>query len=353
MIDLAVFDWRARDENAQSTSLAILLPVIVCAATLLFAAITVFAARIDAWPLLSTFDCAIVSLLCVLSFNFLDVAWLARSRADNPLSKIKERLVERLPLMILPAFVLPTFLIGYTASKCAIPFLVGYTWDHFWANVDRAIFGDDAWRLALGAIGTSTIHVWTWVYSVGWGTAFLVVANAVAWYGKRELIGVYFTASLATWLIGGCFMAYALSAAGPVFAPMFDPSLASRFRPLQDFLNTSLGYGPIGFSQHFLAVAVHQHVASKGGGISAMPSMHIASVSIFVLAARRTRWVCPAILFWLMIFVLSAYFGFHYWIDGIVAAIVSAICWFGSEILYSRLLGHSNRFIGQPQLLTS
>ena len=67
-----------------------------------------------------------------------------------------------------------------------------------------------------------------------------------------------------------------------------------------------------------------------------MPSMHLASVSIFVLAARRTKWIIPAILFWLIIFVLSAFFGFHYWIDGIVAAIVAAFCWYAAAFYFGR-----------------
>jgi hypothetical protein len=314
----------------------VVAPALVCALMLVVAAVTCAMADIDARPLLSTFDCAIVSLLCVLCFNFIDVALLARRRADNPIAQVKNRLAERLPLMALPALVLPMFLIGYTAAKCAIPFLVGYTWDAFFANADRFIFSDDAWRLALKMVGTSTIRIWTWIYGVGWGTAFLVVANAVAWYGKRTFIGVYFTSMFATWLIGGCLMAYAFSAAGPVFAPMFDPSLALTFRPLQDFLENTLGRGPIGFSQHYLAQVVHQHIASKGGGISAMPSMHLASVSIFVLAARRTKWIIPAILFWLIIFILSAFFGFHYWIDGIVAAIVAAFCWYAAAFYFGR-----------------
>jgi hypothetical protein len=79
--------------------------------------------------------------------------------------------------------------------------------------------------------------------------------------------------------------------------------------------------------------ALHSHVAVKSGGISAMPSMHLGTVSIYVLAARRTRWFVPAMLFWLIIFICSAYFGFHYWIDGIVAAALAAICWAGAERL--------------------
>ena len=105
----------------------------------------------------------------------------------------------------------------------------------------------------------------------------------------------------------------------------------------EDFLEGALGNGPIGFSQHYLARAVHEHVAIKGAGISAMPSMHLATVSVHILAARRTKWLIPAVIFWLLIFVLSAYFGYHYWVDGIAGAIVAAGCWYAAERYYDRV----------------
>jgi membrane-associated phospholipid phosphatase len=69
----------------------------------------------------------------------------------------------------------------------------------------------------------------------------------------------------------------------------------------------------------------------KGGGISAFPSMHLGAASIYVLAARKTPWFLPSLLFWAAIFLSSGYFGYHYWIDGIAAAGVAILCWFSAE----------------------
>jgi hypothetical protein len=63
--------------------------------------------------------------------------------------------------------------------------------------------------------------------------------------------------------------------------------------------------------------------------------MHLGAASIFVLAARKTNWLIPALLFWLTIFLLSGYFGYHYWVDGLVAVPVAWLCWLGSERLYA------------------
>jgi hypothetical protein len=317
---------------------ALLLPGLLCVAMIVVSAVLARAAAIDVRELFFPYfsGAAAITIMAVLLFVFAEVLRLAKAGANDPISSIKTRLRDRAALLLLPAIVLPAFLVGYTASKTAIQFLVGYSWDGFWANADRLLFGDDVWHLVRRFVGSSYSPLWEWFYTVGWGSLFFITANAVALYGRKRFVGAYFTAMLATWLVGGCFMAYAFSAAGPAFAHLFDPSLEPRFRPLRQVLAGSLGHGPIGFTQDYLASVVKVHVAVKGGGISAMPSMHLGAASIYALAARRTRWLVPALLFWVVIFVGSGYFGYHYWVDGIVAALVAAGCWTAAERYYGR-----------------
>ena len=143
---------------------------------------------------------------------------------------------------------------------------------------------------------------------------------------------------MAAWFIGGTILAYEFSAAGPVFAPIFEPSLSAQFHALQQAQNPAFGYRPIGLTQQYLLLAAREtHEAQKGGGISAFPSMHLATVTIYFMAARRTWWMVPAAILWLSIFIGSAYFGFHYWIDGIFGTLVSVGCWLGAEAVYARL----------------
>jgi hypothetical protein len=318
-------------------ALTLLPPVAVCLATALFAAITASLAGVSAWPLLSYFECAEVTMFCALIVVFWAFAKAALRRTGEPLQQLRDGAIERLALLLLPAIVMPAFLMGYTTSKTAIPLVVGYSWDGFWANADRLIFGDDVWRISRAIFGNSASRFWEWWYAVAWGCAFLLTTNFVALLGRRATVGIFFTALTGAWLIGGCFLAYAFSAAGPVFAPIFEPTLAQRFGPLQQLLNDTLGNRSIALAQHYLLDAAREtHVAAKGGGISAFPSMHIATVTIYVLAARGTKWLIPAVGFWLMIFIGSAYFGFHYWIDGIVGAAVSVGCWHAARAIYSR-----------------
>lgn len=318
--------------------IAALPAIAVCATMLLFAAVTAALAGISAWPLLSYFEMTEVTMTGLLLVAFWTFAKAAARKSEDPVAELRTQLLGRMPLLLLPAIVLPAFLLGYTTSKTAIPLVVGYSWDSFWASADRLMFGDDAWRISRAIFGNSSRLFWAFWYAVVWGTTFVLTTNAVAFLGRRSFVGIFFTALMGAWLIGGAIMAYAFSAAGPVFAPIFDPSLAAQFHPLEQAVSHVPGYRPIGDAQQYLLVAAREtHQAQKGGGISAFPSMHIATVTIYVMAARRTLWMIPALVLWISIFIGSAYFGFHYWIDGIVGSIVSVCCWQAAAAIYAKL----------------
>ena len=86
-----------------------------------------------------------------------------------------------------------------------------------------------------------------------------------------------------------------------------------------------------------------------------MPSMHLGVVAVYILGARGTRWLLPAIGMWIIIFISSGYFGYHYWVDGIAAAAVAAGCWAGAERLYVRSAGTTATLleVGEPRPLPS
>lgn len=314
-------------------------PFAVVGAMLLVALVTAKAANIDGSMLVMPYFSAsiAVTIVCFLCSLFWWVVQLARQRADDPIASVIAIARNRSLYLLLPGVALPLFLVGYTTSKTAIPFLVGYGWDGFWAQADALIFGADAWRIAHDWLGSRSMPIWELFYTAGWGTAFFFSSALIAIHAKRKDVAIYFTAMLSTWLIGGWLIAYLFSAAGPVFVHMFDANLTDRFGELRRVLEAHLPQaGAIRKTQSYLAAAVDEHIAVKGGGISAMPSMHLGAASIYVLAAWRTHWIVPAILFWFVIFVGSGYFGYHYWVDGLVAAVVAYACWQASKSFYGR-----------------
>jgi hypothetical protein len=315
----------------------VLIPTIACAAMVVAAAVTCTLAHVEVslllWPYFSMSFAVTVSALLVSVFCWLLV--MARDRADAPVQIVVARIRSRVFLLALPLAVLPLFLVSYTAAKTAIPFLVGFGWDGFWTDADRLIFGDDAWRISHRWLGTGWMFIYAWFYTAMWGFAFVGVSTFIAINARPSLVAVFYTAMLLTWTMGGWLMALTFSSAGPIFTHLFDPDLGEHFSGLRDVIAANLpADNSLRLTQAYLAESINSRVAVKGGGISAMPSMHLGAASIYIFAARKTKWLIPAVLFWLVIFVLSGYLGYHYWVDGIVAAIIAWVSWRISDFYF-------------------
>ncbi len=313
------------------------LPALLAVTTVATAAIVGSFTGVDGsrvfLPYLTTWSA--VALLAILGWVFVEVAKLAPTRADRPLQTVIRRINEPARLALLPALVFPVFLGGYTWAKCSIPFAVGYRWEEYWAEADRMLLGADAWRIAHGIMPSSLGSAWTFFYAVIWGFALVFSGALIAVFASRRFAATFFTAMMLSWLIGGIVMAYAISAAGPVFAHLTDPDLAARFQPLRGELLRILGEDDLVLlSQRYLAMGMNVKIAVKGGGISAMPSMHIATATILIIAAWKTRWLSLAILFWLLTFFGSVYLGYHYAVDAPVAAMVAMACWAAARRIY-------------------
>ena len=271
---------------------------------------------------------ASVTLVAVLVWIFVDVANMARRRADQPLREIWRQLPDRLQLAVLPALIFPIFLASFTTAKLAIPLVTGFQWDQYWADVDHAIFGVDPWRLTHAWLSIGETRALAFFYTVVWGFGLAFSMSLVAICADRRYVAQFFTAMMTTWFVGGFLGAYLLSSAGPVFAQLSDPGLGARFEGLRQALAASLpADNPLLYTQQYLVSAVGEKVAVRGGGISAMPSMHVAAATIFCLAARGRLWNILAALFLAATFLGSVHFGYHYAMDGVIGALIAISCW--------------------------
>ena len=325
------------DSEAAVTRHAVVIPALLAACMIVVGYSIATVAGVDGtqliWPYLKAGMS--ISIVCIIFYVFQSFARLALKLAENPVDRVLADLRAKAPMFLLPAVVFPLFLCGFTTAKTSIPFIVGYRWDAFWADIDLFIFGDDAWRFTHDILGFQYVHLWEWFYGTVWGTVLVLYKANVPIYASARRAGIIYTSMLLTWFVGGWFMAYAMSAAGPIFAHLADASLAERFAPMRAALDANLHpESSIKWTQSYLAQAINLPISSKGGGISAFPSMHMGAVSIYVLSARGTRWLIPAIALWVMTFIGSAYFGYHYWIDGIVAALVAWGAWKVAEACF-------------------
>jgi len=317
---------------------ALTAPSILAVATLIVAASISASTGVDGSRVFNPYILAwaAVSVLAILSWIFVEVAKLARTMADRPLQKVFAHVRKPTEIIVLPGMIFPIFLGAYTWAKCSIPFAVGYGWERTWSDADRLLFGTDAWVLAHAVMPPSLATTWTFFYAVVWGFVLVFSGALIAAFASKRHAATFFTALMMSWLIGGIGFAYAMSAAGPVFAHLVDPVIGARFLPLRGELVSSLGESNIVLvSQKYLAKGMAVKIALKGGGVSAMPSMHIATATILVAAAWGSRWLAPALLFLLLTFFGSIYLGYHYAVDAPVAAVIAVLCWAAARRIYA------------------
>jgi len=184
--------------------------------------------------------------------------------------------------------------------------------DQLFADMDHAIFGMDPWRLFEGF----DLEFHAFAYSFFWAIA---VMAALVWLLAQPHSRERSTSLLsyfALWSVFGPLGQYFLSAAGPIFYARI--GLGDRFTDLErnipDVTNQVSAYL---WNMHI------NGTLGPGAGISAMPSLHIATVTWIFLVFRNqgSRFAPIAALFALYIFALSVALGWHYAVDGIVGAV--------------------------------
>jgi hypothetical protein len=185
--------------------------------------------------------------------------------------------------------------------------------DNLYADIDNALFlGTDPWRLFQGI--DLTFHAWA--YSFFWAMAVMATIVWLAFQSPSRERSISFLSYFALWSIFGPIGQFFGSAAGPIFYRRI--GLGDRFAQLEASIPE--------VTQKVSDYLWHLHIAGEpaaGAGIAAMPSLHIATVAWIYLTFRalKSRFAPVTALFALYIFALSVALGWHYAVDGLVAAV--------------------------------
>lgn len=227
----------------------------------------------------------------------------------------------------------------FTVMKASIPFLAPFSWDVAFEQWDRWLHAGYApWELLYPLLGgPRPTQFLNWTYNV-----WLVVLNLVwvwqAFSVKNERLRLQFFMSFVLgWVLLGSVAAMMFSSAGPCFFGRVT-GLPDPYAPLMAHLAT------VNETHTLWALNVQEKLwelyatseLGLGAGISAMPSMHVASATLFALIGWRThRWLGIALtLYAVMIMIGSVHLGWHYAIDGYAgAAGMGAIWWLVGRLL--------------------
>lgn len=245
---------------------------------------------------------------------------------------------DRLIMRAVPFIMLLLLMGSFTTFKSAIPLFKPFTYDSLFMQWDRLIFGTDPWRIThrwLG--GTLPTMILQQAYNFWFFLMWVSVIYVVMRADFRRFRTQYLLAFALTWIGLGSLLAVVLSSAGPcyygrvvpgpdVYAPLMaklhsmDSQIAASGSPFRLFALVV---------QEKLWTAYVNRGEMLGGGISAMPSLHVG-VSILMARAAfelNTRLGVVLSLYALIIWVGSVHLGWHYAVDGLVALPAVLMIW--------------------------
>jgi len=222
----------------------------------------------------------------------------------------------------------------------------GFPWDRTFAHVGRWLFGVSPWTLVHGVFGSMAgARLLDFLYSIWLLLIFLfpqVVAVAFSDSVLRfRLILTWF----AAWVMIGSLAAWAFASAGPIYFNSLigpDRSYADLQISLAHLARLAEADGkPIAALefQPLLLKAFRLHDLAPAGGISAMPSMHVALATLLAIAGfhRNRAWGLLFSSYAALIWAGSIFFGWHYFVDGPVAAAMVYALWCASNPIALRI----------------
>ncbi len=235
---------------------------------------------------------------------------------------------------ILPVVAFTVFLASFVHFKMRIPDLGGFRWDETFAAMDQTLFG-----------GQHAFEFLAPVYEMPWLISALdklyslwIPGIFVFWcwvaYDSRLPMALrqqYLVTTVVTWVFGGAVLGTVFGSVGPVFYAQVYPALPDIFGAL------TAKIAAINATHPLIAIPVQtqlfeafQHPdVNVVGGISAMPSMHNAQATIFVLTALRlNKWLTVAMaLFGAVIVSASVILGWHYAVDSLAGMALALLIW--------------------------
>ena len=281
-------------------------------------------------------------LICALwagccGFAIIRLVWLAAvERERSPLGAMagsfkkffadRERIANALNGIC--AFI--TFATAFSVLKGAIAILSPFAWDRDLAVLDRMLhFG----RLP---------HEWLWwivetplalrLFNIAYNFWFvLLIASMFTVAVARRDTGLrhqYMMSLMLVWGIGGFLVAMGFSSAGPCYYSLL--GLGGDYQPLMASLEAANRVYPIwAVSTQEMLWKGYTGVTAGSIGISAFPSLHVATAVLFALYASRRSRLAGALLwaFAALIMVGSVVLGWHYAVDGYAGALISLAIW--------------------------
>jgi PAP2 superfamily len=266
----------------------------------------------------------------------------------------RARLMRAVPVLLL----IPVFISSFTILKAAIPYMHPFAWDGRLAELDATLHGG--------------VHPWVWLQYIltnPWATAVINFAYHLWFFimyallylltlsTDKPMLRMQFLLSFViAWILLGTVTATLFSSVGPCYYGFLLQGETNPYAQLMMNLNNANNQVSI------LAVDVQKLLwtgyrgkdQATALGISAMPSMHVATSVLLALCGwRLNRAMGIALsLFAVIIMVGSVHLGWHYALDGYVGAAGAYAIWraVGWALSRSSKVSTNESPFAQPQV---
>ena len=219
----------------------------------------------------------------------------------------------------------------FVSYKAAIPHINPFSWDPSFLALDYWLHGGaHPWKLLFPWFGSPTVISFLDSVYVMWFPALVMTVVWLAWSGPGPLRSQFFLAYALTWIVLGVGVAIALSSAGPCYYT----EVVGAPNPYVDLLSH---LATVDQTRPLAALDVqsilwtdYTGLAEDGiEGISAMPSLHVAMATLMALLYFRVHYLAglASTAFGVLIFLGSIMLGWHYAVDGYLAAVLVVPLW--------------------------
>jgi hypothetical protein len=262
------------------------------------------------------------------------------------------RIIYAAPVIIL----FPLFTSTFSYFKATIPAINPYSWDIQLSKLDLLIHGGvQPWTWLQSIFGhpavTSTInffyHIW-----------FFVIFSSVyiaAFSTQNKRLRMQFLLSFVlSWILLGNIIAATMSSVGPCYYGFAYPD-NNPYTPLMSYLHDANLKAPI-WALDVQDMLWEDYKKGTGlFGISAMPSMHVATAVLLSLAGFKVSKLVGFSLsiFAVIIMIGSVHLGWHYAVDGYIGTFGAYIIWHGTGWLMSFKRKESKIYLSNQPISTS
>jgi hypothetical protein len=228
---------------------------------------------------------------------------------------------------------IPLFSSAFASYKQTIPLINSFKWDGMLMRWDYILhFGHYPWRLLEPILSHPILLRIIDLIYVLWFAVFFLFCFRMAWTEKRQLRLCFFISTILVWSLLGSVFGTIFSSAGPCYYSRVVSETADPFAPLMHRLSDIHQQSSLwALSNQFgLWEAQIYGTWLPFGGISAMPSIHLAMATLFALVAFNVHKIFGMVFiaYVAVIQIGSVILGWHYALDGYVAIILSTLIWF-------------------------